>query len=294
MVTPAASKPPGACTEPTLLDFSNRTELDYLADLARALDDAAGDLPYFLAGAAARDLLLEQAHGINPGRNTRDLDLGVMLADWSAFQKARLALIESGQFAPLGDVLHNLRFQGIYELDLIPFGAIEQADRTIAWPSGGDTVLNVFGFREAYANSLLVKLPDRARMHIVSLPALALLKLVAWEERRRQRPGADAHDLAIILRNYLDAGNQQRLYTEAADLLEAPDFDYDYAGAWLLGHDLAMLLPEAAQPRLAELLIRESDTNGPLNLLGDLQIQADRALGLLQNLARGFQETSGI
>jgi predicted nucleotidyltransferase len=96
------------------------------------------------------------------------------------------------------------------------------------------------------------------------------------------------------LRNYLDAGNQQRLYTEAADLLEAPDFDYDYAGAWLLGHDLAMLLPEAAQPRLAELLIRESDTNGPLNLLGDLQIQADRALGLLQNLARGFQETSGI
>ena len=117
-----------------MLDFSNRTELDYLADLARALDDAAGDLPYFLAGAAARDLLLEQAHGINPGRNTRDLDLGVMLADWSAFQKARLAFIESGQFAPLGDVLHKLRFQGIYELDLIPFGAIEQADRTIAWP----------------------------------------------------------------------------------------------------------------------------------------------------------------
>jgi predicted nucleotidyltransferase len=130
-----------------LLDFSNRAELGYLADLARAFNGAAGDVPYYLAGATARDLLLEHAHGINPGRDTRDLDLAIMLADWEAFELTRSALIESGHFAPLNDVLHKLRFNGTYELDLIPFGAIEQADRTIAWPPDGEVVMGVFGFR---------------------------------------------------------------------------------------------------------------------------------------------------
>lgn len=142
-----------------MLDFSNRTELSYLADLARAFSRVAGGLPYYLAGAAARDLLLEHAHGINPGRNTRDLDLALMVADWTAFEQVRLALIESAQFTPVKDVLHKLRFNRVYELDLIPFGAIEQADRTIAWPPDGAVVMGVFGFREVYDDTLLVRVP---------------------------------------------------------------------------------------------------------------------------------------
>ncbi len=208
------SKPPSAFTRNTLLDFSNRAELGYLADLARAVKGAAGDLPYYLAGATARDLLLEHAHGINPGRDTTDLDLGIMLADWKAFERLRLA-------------------------------------------------------------------------------ALSVLKLVAWEERRWRRPGADAQDIAVILQSYLDAGNQERLFTEAEHLLDAPDFDFEAAGAWLLGHDMAQLLPKAARPRIGDLLERESDPGGAIHLIGDLPIEPERALGLLQSLARGFRENSG-
>jgi len=275
-----------------LLDFSNRAELGYLADLARAFKGAAGDLPYYLAGATARDLLLEHAHGINPGRDTRDLDLAIMLANWEAFERIRLALIESGHFAPLNDVLHKLLFNGVYELDLIPFGAIEQVNRTIAWPPDGEMVMGVFGFREVYDDTLLVKLPGEESIRVVSLAALAVLKLVAWEERRLRRPGADAQDFAVILRRYLDAGNQQRLYTEAEHLLIAPDFDYEDAGAWLLGNDMAQLLPIAAHPRMDELLERETDPGGAVNLIGDLPIEADQALRLLQRLKAGFQERS--
>jgi predicted nucleotidyltransferase len=94
------------------------------------------------------------------------------------------------------------------------------------------------------------------------------------------------------VRRYLDAGNQERLYTEAAHLIDAPDFDYEEAGAWMVGHDMARLLPESAHPRLADLLNRESDANGPVNLVGDLPLEAGRALKLLQSLARGFLETS--
>lgn len=276
-----------------MLDFSNRPELGYLADLARAFDGAVGDLPYYLAGATARDLLLEHAHGINPGRDTRDLDLAIMLADWKAFEQVRLALIDSGHFAPLNDVLHKLRFNGIYEVDLIPFGAIEQADRTIAWPPDGEVVMGVFGFREVYDDTLLVNLPGEESIRVASLAALSVLKLIAWEERRWRRPGADAQDIAVILRRYLDAGNHKRLYTEAEHLLDAPDFDFEAAGAWLLGHDMAQLLPKAARARVGELLERESDPTGAVNLIGDLPIEAERALRLLQSLARGFRENSG-
>lgn len=276
-----------------LLDLSNRSELVYLANMAIALGTAVADLDYFLAGATARDLLLEQAHGINTLRNTNDLDLAIQVADWPAFERARLALLENGSFIPVNNVLHKLMFQGMFEVDLIPFGAIEQADRTIAWPPDGAMVMGVFGFREAFENTLRVMLPGGAQLQVVSLPALMLLKLIAWQERRWQRPGTDAHDIAIILRHYLDAGNQQRLYTEAAELMEAPDFDYEFAGAWLLGHDTAGLLPDSARPRVRELLNTESDAKDNLNLLGDLQIEPERALGLLQHLATGFQNTRG-
>jgi len=260
--------------------------------LARAFSRAVGDLPYYLAGATARDLLLEHAHDINPGRNTRDVDLAIMLEDWEAFEQIRSALIDSGHFAPLNDVLHKLMFVGVYELDLIPFGAIEQNDRTIAWPPDSEVVMGVFGFREVYDDTLIVKLPAGESIHVVSLAALGVLKLVAWEERRRRRPGADAHDLAVILRRYLDAGNQERLYSETEHLLDAPDFDYEEAGAWLLGQDMAQLLPTAAHPRISELLERETDPGGAVSLIGDLPIEADRALRLLQRLKAGFEERS--
>ncbi len=41
-----------------MLDFSNKTELAFLGALAGVFVAVASDVPYFLAGATARDLLL--------------------------------------------------------------------------------------------------------------------------------------------------------------------------------------------------------------------------------------------
>ena len=204
----------------------------------------------------------------------------------------RSRLIAGGQFAPNGNALHKLEFGGFLEIDLIPFGAVERADRTIAWPPDGDFVMTVFGFSEVFAATLPVRLPDNEEIRIVSLPALAVLKLMAWRERRLSQPGKDAYDLAMILRNYLDAGNHERLYTEAAHLLEMPDFDFEQAGAWLLGHDMAQLLPRAARPPVAEVLAAEGNPQGAIRLAGDMPIEAGLALALLQSMNKGFLETA--
>lgn len=278
-----------------MLDFSNRTELTYLADLADAVNRVSQDVPYFLVGATVRDLLLEHAHDINPGRNTRDLDLALTVNDWEEFAHLRIRLIESGQFAPLGNLKHKLLFNGSYELDLIPFGAIERDDRTIAWPPDESMVMSVFGFKEVFGSTIEVKLPREETIQIVSLPALVVLKLVAWKERRLRRPGTDAYDIAVILRHYLDAGNLERLAEDALDVLETPNFDYEEAGAWLLGHDMAALLPQSAHQHLHDLIQQEIDTSGRVDLIGDMPMDADLGLRLLQNLASGFGITgSGI
>lgn len=273
-----------------MLDFSSRPELRHLAALAAAFRAGAGDAPFFLAGATARDLLLHYAHGIDAGRDTRDVDIALMVSDWATFEALRSRLIAGGQFAPNGNVLHKLKFGGFLEIDLIPFGAVERADRTIAWPPDGDFVMTVFGFSEVFDATLMVRLPDNEEIRVVSLPALAILKLMAWKERRLSEPGKDAYDLAAIIGNYLEAGNHERLYTEAAHLLETPDFDFEQAGAWLLGHDMARLLPRPARQPVAEMLATENDPNGKLRLVGDMPIEANRALALLQSMNQGFLE----
>lgn len=275
----------------TSLDLSSRHELRHLAALIGAFRAAAGEIPFFLAGATARDLLLLYAHGIDPGRETLDTDLALMVSDWETFSALRSRLIDSGRFSPLGAALHRLLFDDWLEVDLIPFGGVELEDRTIAWPPGGNPVMGVFGFRESLDATMRVGLPGGQEIRIVSLPALVILKLMAWTERRLSQPRKDAYDLAGILKNYLDAGNQDRLYAEAAHLLDTPDFDYELSGAWLLGYDMAQLLPEDARAPVAEILTRESNPSGLVRLVGDMPIEASRALALLQNLNKGFRHT---
>ena len=70
--------------------------------------------------------------------------------------------------------------------------------------------MSVWGFSEALVSALAVQLPGEEAVLVASLPALALLKLWAWEDRR-YLTRKDASDLWLLLRYYADAGNQDRL-----------------------------------------------------------------------------------
>jgi len=133
----------------------------------------------------------------------------------------------------------------------------------------------VLGFREAMEAAVAVKLPGGMEVAVASLPALALLKLFAWADRRYTQPGKDAGDLWLLLRNYLDAGNRERLYDEARHLFEAPDYDDDLAGAWLLGSDARQLsAPHPGAPSAAlvhaSALLAGNDPEGPVQLAADM------------------------
>ena len=181
------------------------------------------------------------------------------------------------------------------EVDLIPFGGLENADGTISWPPHGDIVMSVLGLEGALKSSIDALLPSGQQVSVVSLPMLAVLKILAWSERRMSAPRRDSFDFMLVLQNYLDAGNAERLYSEATHLLENPDFDYERAGAWLAGKDaletIQQYSPEAnrIEKILRSTLTAETDPDGPLRLIGELMARdPERSRRLLSAFLAGF------
>jgi predicted nucleotidyltransferase len=272
--------------------LSDRAVLGSLARLLSAVRRAADDTPLLLVGAAARDILLVHAHGIAMQRATEDTDLALAVRDWKAFLGVRKALLASGTFTAEGPA-HRLWF-GDQRLDIMPFGGVERPDRSIAWPPEGVEVMNVRGLTEALATAVVVRLPGGVSIDVACLPALALLKIWAWEDRKYTTPGKDASDLWMFLRHHAEAGNDERLYGEESDALASFAFDLERAGAWLLGKDARDVLAHGRDPRgsletLDAILRPEIDPNGALRLVAQMPPgDRDRQLLLLTAFHAGL------
>jgi predicted nucleotidyltransferase len=274
-----------------MIDLSACTELRWLASVVG--DIAAADLQRepILVGALARDVLLRHAHGVDTGRATMDADFAIAVADWNDFQQVKDRLLAGGAFKPAGRGVHRLEHRDIPWIDLIPFGGLERRDRTIAWPPDGEPVMNVLGFQEAGATAVVVRLPGGQQVVTVSLPMLAALKLLAWEDRRKRVDGRDADDLMVILEKYLDAGNLER-FPQDAEAVLGDDFDYSTVGALLAGRDLRGSLAMLGQPgaivpaSLTRILSREleADSDGTL-----VFAMAGTSGHNAQNLIRAFR-----
>lgn len=278
----------------TLINLSTKPDLKSLAVIVRAVQSATGALGprFFLMGAAARDLLLQHAHGIDTSRKTRDVDFAVMVESWDVFQQLRHLLLKSGEFlAAPGPAIHTLRHQVTrLPLDIVPFGGIERSDRTIAWPPNGDEVFDCFGAREALEACREVLLPDGVSVLVPSIPALLLLKISAWCDRKFTHPRRDAVDIALYLVNYLDCGNMDRAAREHADLFAVEDYDHEATSARLLGRDMAVLLDAAAKERILGTLLPEAKADGPRLLVQQSGLAAAHGIRLIGALCQGLSE----
>ena len=275
------------------LDFSKKTELASLATVVRDLHAVAQPMvvDYFLMGATARDLLLRHGHNIDTGRQTEDVDFAVMVPDWDAFAKLRAALIKGANFVERpGPATHRLRHKSGMPLDVVPFGGIERADRTIAWPPDQSTVFDCFGAREALAASVSVMLPASVNVHVASIPALALLKMTAWQDRKLTQPGKDAGDLLLYMRHYMDCDNFDRAARDHGDLFTVDDYDHELAGARLIGRDIGRLLDESAIQRATGIMLPQADAHGKLLLAAQSGLDLERARRLINAACIGLTD----
>lgn len=276
-----------------MLNFSRRNELGLHASVVAKVQVAGAALGVrpLIVGAFARDLHLVYAYNIPVLRQTEDIDIALAVQDWSAFEQLRARLVASGSFAA-SKVHHRLR-HGAIPIDLLPFGNVETADRKISWPLQGEFVMDVFGFQEAQKVAIDVLLPGDVQARVVPLPALALLKLVCWQDRYLRSPRKDAADLQLIMGSYLQAGNDHRLWDEFLPWTQDDDFDYEAAGARMLGHDIAMLVDAVGRERVAGLLASQSGEEhaAPLPLQMH-QVDPERARRMLGAALRGLMEAA--
>jgi predicted nucleotidyltransferase len=212
------------------------------AAILQAVDAVARrqGVPYFVCGAMARDILAWHVHGIAVPRATRDVDLAFALPDWKAFTQLKSALTEESGFVSTPENPGRLRFSGSvnspgYPVDLIPFGGIATENAQLAWPPDYAVIMNVVGYDDALDSACTVVVETDFAVPVVSLPMLAVLKIIAWGDRRLHTV-KDARDFAFLLTTY-QRTVASRLYEDEISTLTVMDFDIDLAGSRLLGKD---------------------------------------------------------
>ncbi len=207
-----------------LLDLSGKIKNPILEILEAISNIAASlDIPFFVVGAAARDIILLYGYGVEIIRATEDIDLGVMVEDWDKFAQLKEAITGSGTFNQEKEP-QRFFYKGNFPVDIVPFGQISKPKDTIEWPEFEGIEMSTLGFKESFDNSILVRLrtaPD-LEIRFASLAGLAAMKLISWKDKYPERI-KDAKDLKFIMRNYIDAGNSERIYDgEDSDIFDAP------------------------------------------------------------------------
>jgi predicted nucleotidyltransferase len=178
-------------------------------------------------------------------------------------------------------------------VDLIPFGGVEREDRTIAWPPEEDFVMRVAGFSDGMESSVPVRLADDLVVRVVSIPALLVLKLFAWVDRKQEK--RDAPDIHTLLKEYGDAGNEDRLYGQAVNILEAEGYDVEIAGARLLGGDAAAVVSADTRSRVRDILESDREMEDLTNQIIMMSARNDpehvrRCELLVKKLRQGFMQ----
>lgn len=285
----------------TSLDLSNKLPADQI-DIIRQVVHAAESqrLRLFIVGAQARDLLLQSVYDLPVHRATNDIDFGIVIQSWDEFSRLRDVLIASKIFQAHRTMRQRLVHKSGLLIDLVPFGGLEEVSGQISWPPDFSIVMSTVGFREAYDSSVEVRMADDLIVSVASLAGLALMKIVAWDDRRFER---DAQDLGLIMRHYLDAGNQDRIYTEQGDCFDLlnEEFDYEKASARVLGRDVGRLLTDTSRLIAEQILSQEADLHhvdalatvmirNMVNYHGDY----NAAMAMLAELRIGISESDGL
>lgn len=281
---------------PISIDISGKLEpgLTALLESAHSVCKELG-LQAVVVGALARDIHFLHLHGIAPGRATLDVDFAVLTESWDQFQRIKDRLIN--QHGCIQDTRHTqrLRTLGGLTVDLIPFGTIEEPAGHITWPPGFTQMMSTAGFAEALSSSQPCRVRSQPALDIqvITMPAIAALKLLSWADGYPERR-KDAQDLLFVLRWYLDAGQSERLWHAEQDLMQEQDFDYDRAGARLLGRDIGRMVSPRTAEEIQRILDAEVQDDGPQRLLmawlTDQTLQERKLSQLIHSLRSGFIE----
>ncbi len=253
---------------------------------------------YFVVGAFARDVeFFAKGHTGPPSRKTKDLDLAVMVADEKEFNRIKSVLLSLDGFTAHALEPYRLLFKESYELDLLPFGKIEDEKGDVYLKAKRTIVLNMPGFSEAHLAVETVKTDQGFELKVSSLPGVVLLKLIAWDDRPAER-SKDIQDIEYIFRNLylLEVEEIVANDSDLLDLLEGEENYSECVSARYIGRKIGVMIRETETllNRVRRILLKntESESTSAMAKIIAYETQ-EEAIRIIRQLYLGIEDVTG-
>lgn len=192
-------------------------------------------IDFYLVGAVARDAWMSGINKIAPRRTTGDIDFAVLINDKGLYEQLKEYLINEEGFQPTKENAFVL-IKDNTEVDLMPFGAIEDEQSRVTVQGTGYTSIHVPGFKEVYEADLPeINLDGDHTFKFSTLPGIVLLKLLAWDDRPEARRD-DIRDISDILNHFFDMYDNE-IWENHNDLFEA-EADLKLIAARVMGREI--------------------------------------------------------
>jgi predicted nucleotidyltransferase len=254
-------------------------------------------IDFYLIGAVSRDVWMAGINNIKPRRTTGDIDFAVYINDKGVYEALKEYLITQEGFSSYQQNAFVLIYKDGTEVDLLPFGAIEDENRRVTVQGTGYTSVHVDGFHEVYENSLPEVEIDGHKFKFCSLPGIVLLKMIAWEDRPEVRSG-DIVDISDVLNHYFDMHSDE-IYEKHSDIFTAEGAEnatLTELAAKVMGREIKAIAQrdEKLLERIANML-GVNTTDAATSKMAEIMVQyfnntIEENLRLLQYLKTGFDE----
>lgn len=168
---------------------------------------------FYVIGAMARDVWYEKAQ--KSSRVTKDVDFAVLVSSHEEYEAIRNYLKEKYHYKDTKENAFVLISPTGTQVDILPFGKIA-IDDSISIKGEGMTSIAVDGFNEVYQGGTEeVELSTGHKFEVATLPAIVLLKLIAFDDRPERRT-KDARDIANIIEHFFDL-QEDLIYNNYSD-----------------------------------------------------------------------------
>ena len=246
------------------INFKQLRQEPHISEVLYALERGLNkyNIDFYLVGAVARDVWMSAINGIPPTRITGDIDFAIFIDDRGTYEKLRNYLINTEGFSPYSANNFVLIWKKVIQVDLLPFGAIENKNAKVSIGDVGLTNLNMPGFKEIYDEGLPeLELEEQHRFKFCTLPGIVILKLIAWQDRPEIRRD-DIKDISKVLEYFFEMYADE-IYENHNDLFGDDKLDLNLIAARVMGREMNKIARRNGSlfARLKELLEFNTNTN---------------------------------
>jgi predicted nucleotidyltransferase len=215
---------------------------DQLKELLQVVENVfiKCDVDFYLLGAIARDTWYAKGQIESPA--TRDVDFAVYISKKEKYDEVLEELISNHGFSEIKEVPFRLKTPFSFTIDIIPFGEISIDEAVIPDENWGRPIF-VNGFEEIFRKATIqVKdEDDDLEFKVATLPAILLLKLIAYDDRPEKRT-QDPQDIVQIIENYFEI-EKEMIWEEHHDLFDE-DSELVEIGARVIGREIKHIISE--------------------------------------------------